>query len=120
MRHFVLRGQHDWAGKMARVRDLPEWQSEDLIARRHELYARASGVFRRHGFRGPTMKASTLASRQSIAGMTDALCSFTAVVPGAGAVYARWWALTPGADNPLSTPTDKWEARSIELRAERL
>ena len=54
---------------MAGVRDRPEWRSDDPAGRRRELYARAAGVFRRHGYRGTTVKALARACGLSIPGL---------------------------------------------------
>lgn len=43
-----------------------EWTGDGLYARRRELYARAAPVFRRHGYRGTTLKALARACGLSI------------------------------------------------------
>jgi AcrR family transcriptional regulator len=42
---------------MVRARQRPEWRSDEPYARRRELYVRAAPVFRKHGYRGATLKA---------------------------------------------------------------
>jgi AcrR family transcriptional regulator len=42
---------------MARAKLRPEWRSDEPYARRRELYVRAAPVFRKHGYRGATLKA---------------------------------------------------------------
>jgi AcrR family transcriptional regulator len=44
----------------------PEWISDELFARRRELYVRAAPVFRKHGYRGATLKALANACGLSI------------------------------------------------------
>jgi AcrR family transcriptional regulator len=44
----------------------PEWASDDLFARRRELYVRAAPVFRRYGYHGATLKALANACGLSI------------------------------------------------------
>jgi AcrR family transcriptional regulator len=44
----------------------PEWTSDELFARRRELYVRAAPVFRKHGYRGATLKALANACGLSI------------------------------------------------------
>lgn len=44
----------------------PEWASHELFARRRELYVRAAPVFRKHGYRGATLKALASACGLSI------------------------------------------------------
>jgi AcrR family transcriptional regulator len=43
-----------------------EWRNNDGVGRRHELYARAAPIFRRHGYAGTTMKALARACELSI------------------------------------------------------
>ncbi|TMD14979.1 MAG: TetR/AcrR family transcriptional regulator [Chloroflexi bacterium] len=43
-----------------------EWRSDDVVGRRHELYARAAPVFRMNGYAGTTLKALALACGLSI------------------------------------------------------
>jgi AcrR family transcriptional regulator len=44
----------------------PEWTSDDLFARRRELFVRAAPVFRKHGYQGATLKALANACGLSI------------------------------------------------------
>jgi len=44
----------------------PEWASDDLFARRRELYVRAAPVFRKYGYQGATLKALANACGLSI------------------------------------------------------
>ena len=44
----------------------PEWTSDELFARRRELYVRAAPVFLKHGYRGATLKALANACGLSI------------------------------------------------------
>lgn len=48
------------------ARPAVEWVSDDLYARRRELYIRAAPVFRRHGYRNATLKALARACGLSI------------------------------------------------------
>ena len=43
-----------------------EWRSDDVVGRRHELYARAGPLFRQHGFAGTTLKALAMACGLSV------------------------------------------------------
>jgi AcrR family transcriptional regulator len=47
-------------------RERPEWSSDEPFARRRELYVRAAPVFRKHGYRGATLKALANACGLSI------------------------------------------------------
>lgn len=51
---------------MAATTSRPEWTTEEPFARRRELYVRAAPVFRRHGYRGATLKALASACGLSI------------------------------------------------------
>ena len=51
---------------MPRKRQRREWQTDEPHARRRELYLRAGAVFRRHGYRGATLKALAAACGLSI------------------------------------------------------
>lgn len=51
---------------MADPRQRPEWGSVEPFARRRELYLRAAPVFRKHGYRGATLKALASACGLSI------------------------------------------------------
>ena len=51
------------------ARPAVEWKGDGLYARRRELYARAAPVFRRHGYRGTTLKALARACGLSIPGL---------------------------------------------------
>ena len=44
----------------------PEWRTDGLVARRSELYVRASPTFRRYGYRESTLKALAAACGLSI------------------------------------------------------
>ena len=43
-----------------------EWRNDDGVGRRHELYARAAPIFRKHGYAGTTLKALARACELSI------------------------------------------------------
>jgi AcrR family transcriptional regulator len=43
-----------------------EWHNDDRVGRRHELYARAAPIFRKHGYAGTTLKALAQACDLSI------------------------------------------------------
>ncbi len=49
-----------------KARRRPEWTSDELLARRRELYVRAAPVFRKDGYRGATLKALANACGLSI------------------------------------------------------
>jgi AcrR family transcriptional regulator len=51
----------------ARLRS--EWESDEPVARRHELYVRAAPIFRQNGYRGTTLKALATACGLSIPGL---------------------------------------------------
>lgn len=51
---------------MGGPRQRPEWASDEPWARRRELYLRAAPVFRKHGYRGATLKALASACGLSI------------------------------------------------------
>lgn len=53
-------------GVVVKTRSRPEWTSNELFARRRELYVRAAPVFRKHGYRGATLKVLARACRLSI------------------------------------------------------
>lgn len=48
------------------TRERPEWTSNEPFSRRRELYVRAAPVFRKHGYRGATLKALANACGLSI------------------------------------------------------
>jgi AcrR family transcriptional regulator len=43
-----------------------EWRNDDGVGRRHQLYARAAPIFRKHGYSGTTLKALARACELSI------------------------------------------------------
>jgi AcrR family transcriptional regulator len=51
---------------MGVARQPPEWGSDEPFGRRRELYLRAAPVFRKHGYRGATLKALASACGLSI------------------------------------------------------
>jgi AcrR family transcriptional regulator len=51
----------------ARLRS--EWESDEPVSRRHELYTRAAPIFRKNGYRGTTLKALATACGLSIPGL---------------------------------------------------
>lgn len=53
-------------GVVLRNRERPEWTGDEPFARRRELYVRAAPVFRKHGYRGATLKALANACGLSI------------------------------------------------------
>ncbi len=56
----------DHVGGVVRSSARTEWTSDDLFARRRELYVRAAPVFRKHGYQGATLKALANACGLSI------------------------------------------------------
>jgi AcrR family transcriptional regulator len=58
-------GRHN-RSQMGDRRRRPEWGSDEPFARRRELYFRAAPVFRKHGYRGATLKALASACGLSI------------------------------------------------------
>jgi len=53
-------------GVAVKIRSRPEWTSDELFARRRELYVRAAPVFRKHGYQGATLKVLANACGLSI------------------------------------------------------
>lgn len=51
---------------MGQATPRPEWTADEPYARRRELYVRAAPIFRRHGYRGATLKALASACGLSI------------------------------------------------------